>query len=172
MPTAAMSEIVVALITTAILFIFGYMRKKAVPVHTAFKRILSVPDRVDAVEKNVEHIKKRQLALIDLDPNPILIMNGEGEVTRVNSAFLEMTEMGSDKEALGFGYLQAIPEKERDNVRERMELFVEHPSQSFSGEMKFWKIKTKTEVLAYFRSESINKDEKLYEIISMADIKK
>jgi PAS domain-containing protein len=164
-------DIFKALLLPALLFTANWIRKKFKPTFKHIKRITEVSDRVDKIEKDLDLVKKRQTALIEVDNRPIFILNGKGEVIKVNSAWLDMTEMKSEKEALGFGYLQAIPEDDREMMVERNELFVEHPSV-FSGEIRFLKVKSKQIITAYCRSEPIKNGEILIETIGILDEKK
>lgn len=158
------------LIGAAIIYVANWLREKFKPTLKHLKRINEVSDRVDVMESDLLVMKSRQMALIDVDHRPIFIMNSKNEVVKVNSAWLEMTGMKTEKEALGFGYLQAIPEEDREMIQERSDFFLEHPSP-YSGEVRFKNVHTKEIIIAYCRSEFFNKDQKLYETIGMLHIK-
>ena len=143
-----------------------FIAKKIKPVVRLAKRVAVVSDRVDELENKVEIVEKRQFALIYVDTRPIFIMNKKNEVTHVNTAWLEMTEMQSEREALGFGYLQAIPEEDKEMMMDRSEIFLEHPS-AFSGNVRFKKVKTGKIITVHCRSELINQNEMLYETVGI-----
>jgi len=147
-----------------------FVSKKLTPFIKQFKRVAVVSGRVDKIEKELDIVTKRQFALIYVDTRPIFILNKKGEVIHVNAAWLEMTEMQNERDALGFGYMQAIPDADKEMMMDRSEMFLEHPG-SFSGEVRFQKIRSKQIITTYCRSEVIKNNETLYETIGILSIK-
>lgn len=147
-----------------------FVSKKINPFIKQFKRVAEVSGRVDEIERELDIVTQRQFALIYVDTRPIFILNKKGEVSHVNAAWLEMTEMQNERDALGFGYMQAIPEEDRDDMMGKSEMFTQHPG-SFAGEIRFKKVKSKQIITTYCRSEVIKNDETLYETIGIISIK-
>lgn len=147
-----------------------FVSKKLNPFIKEIKRVAGASDRVDKLESELDIVTKRQFALIYIDTRPIFIINKKGEVSHVNAAWLEMTEMQSERDALGFGYMQAIPEEDKEMMIDRSEMFLDHPG-SFSGEVRFQKVRSRQIITTYCRSEIIKDNETLYETIGILSIK-
>ena len=140
--------------------------KKVSPLIKEIRKIAGVSDRMDAIEKKTDLIEKRQMALISVDNRPIFILNEKNELKSANEAWLEMTEMTNEKDALGFGYLQVIPEDDRDMIIKRSELFLKHHT-SFAGNVRFIKLRSKKIFTAYCRTDIIKDNEILVETIGI-----
>lgn len=166
MPLDWAADLFKTLIGTAAVFSANWIRKKFKPTMKHLKRISEVSDRVDGLETKVMMIEGRQHALMYIDPRPIFVLNSKNEVKSVNPAWLEMTGMQTEKDALGFGYLRAIPEEDRDMMMEQAETFLEHPG-AFSGEVKFKNVKTGTIIITYCRSEIVLNKELVVETIGI-----
>jgi len=155
-----------ALIIGFLLWAANEIYKKLKPFRKWVTNIVSVSDRVDKMEEKVVVVEGRQMALMYCDPKPIFLLNEKNEVKFVNPAWLEMTGMENEKSAMGFGYLRAIPEEDRDTMMEHSETFLKHPG-SFAGEVTFRHVKTGAEILCYCRSEIVNSKERLVETVGI-----
>lgn len=154
------------LILATLLFIGGYIRKKLRPTVKLIKRILDVSDRVDKMESEVMIVKGRQMALMYCDPKPMFLLNEKNEVKWVNPAWLELTGIASERDAMGFGYLRAIPEEDLEKMTEQSEVFKNHPG-SFAGEVRFKNVKTGVVTNTFCRSEIVNVNERLVETVGI-----
>lgn len=153
-----------ALIIAALLFIGEWLRKKFKPTVKAIKRMSEVSDRVDDLEEKVIMLNGRQHSLIYIDPQPIFIFNEKAEVKSVNPAFLEMTGFTNEKEALGVGFLKAIPKENRQETLSQIDDFVKHGG-TFASEIILQNIDTKEIIKTYCRIESIKNKEVIIEAV-------
>ena len=154
-----------------ITFLGGIFVKKARPTWNQLKRLANSSDDIDRIRREILELKKnneltneRLEKLMYTSENPIFITNNEGEVISVNLAYLEMTGIRTYKDALGIGYMQAIPHSNRDYMKEQMELFAEHPS-SFIDQLVFQHISNGNIIVTKCRSEPILFDDELFETI-------
>lgn len=130
----------------------GWIVKKFWPSVKNAKRMYGLLTELDWLKKEVVVMKERQFKILYTAPDPIFICNPKGEVTFVNPAWLQMTGIRTEKDALGFGFMKAIPEEDRDNLLEESERLVEHPG-SYEGIVRFQHIGTTDIVTTMCRSE-------------------
>lgn len=101
----------------------------------------SIKDKINKIAYDLELMNVRYDATLYIDSNPIFINDKLGNVIFVNAAWLEMTGFNNPKDAMGFGWMKALPEEEAERLQIINETLTKHPS-SFMGEIIFKNIKT------------------------------
>ncbi len=142
-----------------------YLFTKIKPGYIAIKKWLKVAEKVDELHKEAATLKSAQLAMHHINKDPIFLTNPKGEVTFVNAAWLNMTGIGDSRDAIGFGYLRAIPHEDLEYIKRQSDTLQEHPSP-FSGKIRFKHIHTGDIYVTDCRSELIfNHEQKHVETI-------
>ena len=118
-----------------------YVGKRIKPLFRYVKNWIRVKRIAEKLETDSSVQQNTLRALLNIDKHPIFITNNEAEVEWVNRAWLEMTGIGTMDDALGFGFLSAIPVEDRDIVLEQGERIKNHPS-NFVGEVRFRNVKS------------------------------
>lgn len=139
------------------------VRKKAWPFIKSLVKFGNVVERQDNLEKQFKIKQSRNRAILHIDKHPIFITDNKGEVTYVNPAWVEMTGM-DERDALGKGYLQAIPDEDIDSMEAKSERMIKHPS-SLYDEVVFIHVRTKQIIKTMCRSEPVYQDESHKETI-------
>jgi PAS domain-containing protein len=142
----------------------AYTAKRFRPSIKYVKAWFKMKDSVTKLEYNHAILNNSFKALLQIDRHPIFIVNNKNEVVFVNAAWMEMTGMRDSKDALGFGWLQAIPEKDRDRILEQGERIQEHPS-NFAGHVEFQNVQTGTPTNTWCRSVPVFDDENKFDSI-------
>ena len=88
------------------------------------------------VVRRLNEVEEFKLAMMHFNSNPMFIVDDDGSLEYVNPAWCEMTGFKNPDDALGMGYMRAIPERFKDEVIDMNEKAVRHPS-TFEGEIIF-----------------------------------
>ena len=142
------------LIGAAALWLLKQMKNKATPIYKAIKKLSEVVNRVDALELKISIVDAKQLALIEMDPDPIFITDNESNVLYVNMSWLAMTGIRDVDHAKGKGYMQAIAIDYLPEFEKLVTRYLKHDS-SFEGYIFFQHILTKEIIKTLCRSEPI-----------------
>lgn len=131
-----------ALLAAAAMWIANWLRKNAIPYMKELQRYKTLLDRVERLEIELSIEKSKGMAGLYVDPAPVFITNMKGEVIFVNPAWLEMTGLPSEKDAIGFGFMKVIPQEDREALEYQAELLMQHPG-TWVGTVRFkhWKSK-------------------------------
>lgn len=115
------------------------------------KKLISNIEKIDYLSGKVD-------GSLYINPHPIFISNEKNEVTFVNAAWLEMTEMTDAKQALGMGWMSAIPDEDKERMEEIVDRYTKYPSE-FKGIVTFKGLVTGKIVKANCRTNLIRDEE-------------
>ena len=143
-----------AIFAAAIAFVGAIFVKKAKPAWNELRRLTRLTDNVDELNRNVGINDALVRSILHTASDAIFISNTKGEVIFVNMAYLQLTGMRTQKDAYGFGFLQVIPEDDREDILEQGERLAKHPS-SFEDIVRFEHFITKEIITTLCRSEPL-----------------
>ncbi len=152
-----------------VLFLGSFFVKKAKPVWKELRRMSLLTNKVDELNKKAEITEKRLRALLAASSEPSFICNNEGEIIFVNAAWLEMTGMRKESDALGFGFLAVIPDDDIDDTIRDTKFFIDHPSSSELN-VRYQHFVTKEIINTIVRAEPLKYDGELFETIGRVRI--
>lgn len=140
---------------------FNQVRKKWKPFYANLKKFIRQTERVDALEiitkKNateIEVINNTILGIFDLENYPIFINDNDGELVFVNSQWLKTLGFSDPNDALGSGFMIAIPELDRDRIESQARRLQKNPSP-FRGVVNFIHTQTGAPIKMFCRTEVI-----------------
>lgn len=109
-----------AILTVLLRKVWGPCRRWVCDINAAVKELQpnggrSVLDRVRRLDNTIEELNARQRAVLDRDPVPVYECDPEGRCTYANIALCELFGL-SEKDMLGFGWLESLHPDERIRV--------------------------------------------------------
>ena len=102
--------------------------------------------RVDVLENFIK-------ATLDLDSDATYLTDESGEVTYVNTEWLNITGLPNAESAYGFGYMSVIPEEDKQRIQHEHDLFQKHPNTRYNGTVRFQHYETK--IITEYNCKSI-----------------
>jgi PAS domain S-box-containing protein len=81
------------------------------------------------------------LAFLDSYEVAAYLTNDKGEVTYVNAAYLDLTGFEDSRDAHDFGYLDSVPDEDRERILKEHDFTKQHPSRS-AGKIRVRQIGT------------------------------
>jgi PAS domain-containing protein len=141
-------------------------KKNFVPIKTNFKNIGEIGKIKTDSHYNNELIK----AFMQLSPNPMYLMDLQGSMETVNTAWCEKTEFRDPEDATGNGWLRAIPDEELEKMKRKNEAFMEHPS-NVEGTQIMMGIYSNIPFKAHFKTVLLkDENEKPYKVLGILEI--
>lgn len=121
---------------------------------TAFNSGSSMKDAVIKMADNLAVYMSEREAELYIDPKPIFKTDKTGALVFVNAAWLELVGCNDEDEVIGFGYMVAIPENDKDMVEKQNVRFSKSPAP-FHGEFTYQHMKSKEPIKTIMRTQLI-----------------
>jgi len=166
-----------ALIGIMLLWVGKWLKKNSSPYLKSVKSFFKMDVRLIELELKIKQIEEtkiintnRSFAFLRTLVIPYFITDGEGNLTFANDAWLKMTGFNDLGDALGGGYLQAIPKENRKAMMEERDDFFKHPAP-YQAIVYFENIQTQNLVKTSCRSDLVyDHAGKLAEVIGRLEI--
>ena len=113
-----------------------YLRKQAKPLLKTLKKFSKLVETTDELKAKLAVIDSKQVGMWDIIKDPLYTINEKGEVDYANTAWAKMGGLSDVRDGFGFGYMQMIPDEDKDRVEEIAERIIAHPSP-FEGIIRF-----------------------------------
>lgn len=165
---------IIVLFKGAIVFVLGYIGKESIkkvkPSFIYFRELFKGSEKILAVQnqivlntEDVYILKGMITSYMRLEKNPMFITDAKGDLESVNDSWLEVMGFRDSDDALGKGYLQAIPTNEEvlrvEGISERL---IKHPSP-YSVKVDFINVTTRKRFSALCKSDPVyTKERKLF----------
>ncbi len=135
--------------------LYKIIKKAAKPIRTGFTNIGKIEILLVDSHYGLEQIR----ALMHVMPYPVYLMDMDGGLEWVNPAWCELVGFNDPDDAYGNGWMRTVPDEGLEQMRQRNEDFVKHPSNS-SGEIIMMHIHSKEKFTAKFRNELLYDEHK------------
>lgn len=129
--------------------------KKIVPFAKEVWKLKDVNKELAELKKQIYLHKEEMSALLHIMKMPMFVNNEKMELVWVNAAWLEMTGFRDPEDALGFGYLRAVPERYHSQYEAISEQMKRHPF-NFTGTVVMRNVETKQEITCFCRTKDIS----------------
>lgn len=124
------------LIVAGVTWTVIYLKKQAKPLLKSLKKFSKLVDTTDEIKSKVAILESKQVAMWDVIKDPLYTVNDKGEVDYANNAWARMGGLSDPRDGFGFGYMQMIPDEDKDKIEKLSERITEHPSP-FEGIVRF-----------------------------------
>lgn len=153
-----------------IAFIGSWLLKVFKRYFTPFKTNFNNISKIGEIGYDAHYSKELILGYIHFSEKPMFLMDMNGDLKNVNSAWLDATGFNDPQQAYDMGFLQAIPDRHVDMMIKKNEQFVKKPSNS-EGIVVFKHIETGEEFKANVRTMLLrNKEGKPIMSLGILDI--
>ena len=115
---------------------------------------ITLVDGLKEVLYNQAIYSSEREAAMYIDPQPMFKTDLSGRLIFVNAAWLDMIGCGDEEEVMGFGYLVAVPDENKDLVEKTSRRFSESPAP-FHGDFTYQHLKTKQLIYTNVRTQLI-----------------
>ena len=129
------------LIVAGVTWTVIYLRKQAKPLIKSLRKFSKLVELTDELKSKIAVLESKQVAAWDILKDPLYTVNIKGEVDYANTSWAKMGGLSDPRDGFGFGYMQMIPDEDKDRVEKLAERITEHPSP-FEGIIRFYNKQT------------------------------